>query len=222
MIFNTDYLIQNGYFTPDQGYYYNMLMNQGLFGDGGTSGGYNPQGGSAGPKIGALAAAPIKRLGPTGAPPTPPPGGGAPTANLGPAGGFAGMAGMPGYNQEAFDYIRGLDNDYSRDMLIGLFGDETYANGVIYNVMQNIDSQKRSVQDIQNFIAGIDTGTPEGRHQVMVANQQLGNLQGNIRDLMDAVMNLKKRMDERKQYVKGIIDLAERANEAIIRNVGKS
>jgi hypothetical protein len=225
LLFNTDALVQNGYFTADQGYYWNQLTTQGLYGDGGG-------GGAAGPKIGAMAVSPVKgmaagggvkRLGPTGGgtPPAPPPGGGVPTANLGPTGGWPGMPGSPGFNAEAFNYISSLDPGADREMLMGLFGDESYANGVIYNAMQNIDSQKRTVQDIQNFIAGIDTNTPEGRHQVMVANQQLGTLQGNIREHMDAIMNLKKRLDERKMYIKGIMDLAGKASETIVRNVGR-
>ena len=211
-------------FTPDQTHWFNVWMTQGLYGDVGDFTGTT--GSSGGPKAMAVgrpkamaAGGGVKFLGsktPIEIPPTPPGGGGGSGGGYGPTP-FA--AGGTLFNQTAYNYINSLEGGWGRDVLNGLFQDENYSNGVCYNIMTNIQGQKNTIQDIQNFINGIDTSTPEGRHQFTVASQQLGDLQGNVQQLMDALGTVKRQADERKEYVKSMMDTVWRAQDSIIRNV---
>lgn len=241
-IWNPQWWVDNQVFTPQQADLWVQWMDLGLYGrasaepggasPGSTAVGTTPgavRGSAGGPKIGALAYGGPKQLGASssgGAPPTPPPGGGVAPGALGPAGGGMPVGGAGGdnpfYNWDVASYINSIQDPVARDMVMGVFGGEAEYNQLIYNEFGKINTQQSAIQQLQQFISGIDATTPEGQHQVMVANMQLGNLTNSVREGMDVIKTLKQRSDERKQYLKSILDTLWRTTESIIRNIGRS
>lgn len=174
-----------------------------------------------GPKFYSSGPAP-KYLGgetPAGGPPPPPPPGGFPPPPTGPGPGLGGPgAGGQWVHQGVIDYVAGLENGPQRDMLIGLLGDENMSNGVIANIISQMESDRMTMDYIRNTIAGLNPEDPQQRHQITVMNMEMQEVSSRMQRGYDYLNQARRFVTERETLVKGLMDIMFRAKERIAAN----
>ena len=164
-----------------------------------------------------------KTLG-TGAPPPPPPGGGAyppPPPVPGGAGMGGGMPGAGGQwvDQGTVDYINSVENPAARMWLQGLLGDNNYANGVMANLVQSMENDRLAMNDLRRMMSGLDPTDPQDRQKLTELQYQLGDMTGQMQQKTDLLATARRKMTDRENLIKGLLDKLSTTTEAIIRNV---
>lgn len=150
-------------------------------------------------------------------PPPPPP----PPGNYGGSTG-SGSVQMP--NQAMGTEQAYLDSNFSADgpfynMFETLFGSENWYRSLAGNALGSIQKIRDAKQKIMAELAGLDPTKPADAKQLYILQQQLGEMQQSERQYLDNISAAQKANNERKEYIKSILDIFFQTNSAIIRNL---
>jgi len=100
-----------------------------------------------------------------------------------------------------------------------LFGSENWYRNVAGSAMSSIQQIRDAKQQILAQLAGLDPTKPADAKQLYILQQKLGDLQGTERQYMDNISMAQKANNERKEYMKAILDIFFQTNSAIIKNL---
>ncbi len=150
-------------------------------------------------------------------PPPPPPGSSNRSASQGrsPTGQAPNMTGM----EQSY-----LNSNFTPDgpyygMFESLFGSENWYRNLAGNALSNIQKIREAKQRILAELAGLDPSKPGDAKKLYILQQKLGDMQQSERQWLDNISTAQKANNERKEYIKSILDIFFQTNSAIIRNL---
>ncbi|GEM_PF-2425391 len=116
-----------------------------------------------------------------------------------------------------------LDASFSPDgpfygMFQSLFGSENWYRNLAGNALGNIQKIREAKQRILAELAGLDPTKPGDAKKLYILQQKLGDIQATERQYLDMISSAQKANNERKEYIKSILDIFFQTNSAIIRN----
>lgn len=149
-------------------------------------------------------------------PPPPPPGGNRSSQGSGPSSGQA--PNLTGMEQSYLDSNFTPDGPYY-GMFESLFGSENWYRNLAGNALTNIQKIREAKQRILAALAGLDPSKPGDAKQLYILQQKLGDMQQSERQWLDNISSAQKANNERKEYIKSILDIFFQTNSAIIRNL---
>ncbi len=151
----------------------------------------------------------------TAAPPPPPP---PPKQNS-----SSDYYGAQGYGkmQQEVNYV---DQHFSQDDPVygwfqALFQSENWYRDLSANVMTDLQKVREGNQQILAELAGIDTSSPDGAKKMYILQQRLGEGKENERQFLEHAKLAKEGNDERKEFIKSIMDQMFQTTSAVIRNM---
>ncbi len=154
------------------------------------------------------------------APPPPPPP--APGSYGREASGNSGSVRMPNNSMSTEQSY--LDSSFSPDgpfynTFQTLFGSENWYRELAGNALGSIQKIRDEKQKIMAELAGLDPSKPADAKQLYILQQRLGEMQQTERQYLDNISAAQKANNERKEYMKSILDIFFQTNSAIIRNL---
>lgn len=154
-----------------------------------------------------------------GGPPPPPP----------PSGGYRGNAQGQGPGPQMPSNAVGMEQSYLNSnfspngpyygMFESLFGSENWYRNLAGNALGNIQKIREAKQQIMAELAGLDPSKPADAKKLYILQQKLGDMQQSERQWLDNISTAQKANNERKEYIKSILDIFFQTNSAIIRNL---
>ncbi len=149
-------------------------------------------------------------------PPPPPPG----------SGGFqnppmGSQAQIPDWTQGEESYLNAnfSPGDPYYGSFESLFGSENWYRSMAGTAMSNIQQIRGAKQAILAELAGLDPSKPADAKKLYILQQKLGDMQQSERQWLDNISMAQKANNERKEYIKSILDVFFQTNSAIIRNM---
>lgn len=100
-----------------------------------------------------------------------------------------------------------------------LFGSENWYRNLAGNALSNIQKIRDAKQKIMAELAGLDPSKPGDAKKLYILQQKLGEMQMSERQWLDGISSAQKANNERKEYIKAILDIFFQTNSAIIRNL---